>query len=156
MRCGHCKSEDVDIQHVKSCATGTVLTKPAEVQGFAKQYLDSRDFQPMATAKEVLPDSRYALRTDNGLVFYEVRTGKGKWAGFQFLDRLIGHPGDWLKTPVKGANKAAVMSLLRQDPLDSALLYSTEFTRCAACDSPLSDPESVERGMGPVCIARFV
>lgn len=158
MRCGSCKSENVTIDHVKSCfGVGSVLTKAPELGGFAKKYVDSRDFQPMATAPEPLPDSCYALQDEKGLVFYEVNTGKKgtKWEGFQFLSRLIGHPGTWLKTPVKGANKAAVMNLLRQDPLEAARLFSKTFTVCAACGSPLSDPESIERAMGPVCIARF-
>lgn len=158
MICGNCKNEHSTVQEVKDCySTGSVLTKAPEVGGFAQKYIESRDFKPMAVAEEptVIPASCYSLESDKGLLFYEVQNGKGKWKGYQFLTRLIGHPGSWLQVPVKGTEKSSVMAQIRQNPLEAARRYSTEFTCCAVCGSPLSDPESIARGMGPVCIARF-
>lgn len=153
--CGNCKAENQTVEHVRACYSGKFeQVKTMEVTGFGKKYAESRDFQPMALNDSV-PDSMYALKEPNGLYFYRVRTGKGKWEGFQFVDRLIGHPGDWLKTPVKGANRKAVLNLIGQDPKESALLFSREFTVCAVCNSPLSDPVSMELGFGPICIKRF-
>lgn len=105
--------------------------------------------------KLVVPDSYYALDTPAGLHFYKVKTGKGKWAGFQFVTRLIGHPGDFLETPVKGANRMATLKLIAIDPKEAAIRFSREYTVCAVCGSPLTDPESMERGLGPVCAERF-
>lgn len=156
--CGNCKKTDQSIEHVRECysATGTtVLT--AEATGFAKTYLEKRDFAPMAVAAQEVPDSRYALQTEDGPVFYQVRTGKKgtRWEGFQFVDRLIGHPGTFLKTPVKGANRKAVLSLLAQDPKEAAVRFSREYTICAVCGSELSDLVSIEMGLGPKCAERF-
>lgn len=159
--CGNCKAEGQTIEHIKACFTqknaGTTITAVPAVSGFAKSYKDKRDFQPMATAKADVPDSKYALADDNGPIFYEVRHGKAgsKWADFQFVDRLIGHPGDWLKVPVKGANRMATLNLIGQDPMEAAKRFSREFVVCAVCSSPLSDPISLETGFGPVCIKRF-
>lgn len=156
MICGNCKGEHSSVQEVKSCyGQGTVLTKAPEVGGFAQKYIESRDFKPMATAPEPLPESCYALEQSNGLAFYEIQNGKGKYKGSQFIVKLIGAPGDWRKITLKGTARSAVMAQIRKDPLAAAVRYSREFTCCAACNSPLSDPESVARGMGPVCITRF-
>lgn len=157
MICGNCKSNHTTVQEVKDCFAGhgTVMTKAPEVEGFAKQYIESRDFKPMATSPEPLPASSYALETANGLAFYEVQNGKGKWKGTQFLVKLIGHPGTWKKIPVKGSARSIVMAQLQEDPKAAAILFSRNFTICAVCGSPLSDPESLAAGLGPVCATRF-
>lgn len=41
------------------------------------------------------------------------------------------------------------------DPLASAIAYGKKFGRCAVCQRELSDPESVERGVGPICMERM-
>lgn len=157
--CGNCKAEGQTIEHIRGCyaskSSVAVIEKPEEsLSGFVTNYIESRDFKPMALAQGV-PDSYYALDTPAGLHFYRVKTGKGKWAGFQFVDRLIGHPGDFLHTPVKGANRKAVLNLIGQDAKASAILFSRKFTVCAVCQSPLTDPLSMEQGLGPICAKRF-
>lgn len=153
--CGNCKQEGQTVEHIKGCYAahrGTTIT--AEVGPITQQYVESRDFRPMALT---LPDSKYALLDgQGGITFYEVRTGKkGKWTGFQFLDRLVGHPGDWMRYPVKGAAKAQVLDAISVDPKAAAICFSKHFTVCAVCGSPLSDPESMAAGLGPVCATRF-
>lgn len=41
------------------------------------------------------------------------------------------------------------------DPLAAAVAYGKKFGRCAVCDRELSNPESVERGIGPICADRM-
>ena len=156
--CGNCKQTDQTVEHVKSCYAERFSTTTAdvEVKGFAKHYVESKDFRPMALAE--VPDSNYAVVGDDGVPkFYEVKHGKkgGKWENFQFVSLLVGAPGDWNKYPVKGADRKGVLALLAEDPKKFALAYSREHVRCAACNSPLSDPESLERGFGPYCAERF-
>lgn len=153
--CGSCKAEHQPISHIRECyesKRGSLAT--LEVSGFAQQYVESRDFKPMALD---VPDSKYAMNRphDGVLEFFEVRTGKGKWAGFQFLDRLIGSPGDWRKAAIKGLEKRTILEQISEDPKAAAVRYSREFTVCAVCSSPLSDPESVASGLGPICARRF-
>jgi len=158
--CGNCKSEGQTIEHIRGCyaskgTTVSVIEHPEDtLSGFVTNYVESRDYVPMALAGSV-PDSYYALDTPAGLHFYRVKTGKGKWAGFQFVDRLIGHPGDFLRTPVRGANRKAVLNLIGQDAEGAAVLFSRKFQVCAVCQSPLTDPLSLERGLGPICAERF-
>lgn len=113
-----------------------------------------------------LPPCKYAVDADNGAkVYVEVVERKG---GRRYLNRLLGAPGDWQRIfmgakdvthwaakvraatyvdPVGGAHHAG--------PKAAAIRFSREFKCCSACGSPLSDPESEARGMGPICAAKF-
>jgi Family of unknown function (DUF6011) len=42
-----------------------------------------------------------------------------------------------------------------RDPLAAAVKHGHETGLCAICSRPLSDPESVTRGIGPICAKRF-
>jgi hypothetical protein len=42
-----------------------------------------------------------------------------------------------------------------KDPKAAAIAYGKEFGVCSVCGRELSDPESVERGIGPICADRF-
>jgi hypothetical protein len=156
--CGNCHKTDQSVEHVRECYKqrfATLEAAPIEPSGFVKAYAQ-KAYTPMALAP-VVPDSYYALRTENGIVFYRVRTGKkdDKWKGFQFVDRLVGHPGDWAKYPVMKGERHKVLNAIGADPLAAAKLYGEEHKVCAVCSSPLSDPESLAAGIGPICAKRF-
>lgn len=152
--CGSCKQEGQTVEHVRECyAAKRSSVATMEVSGLAKQYVESRDFKPMALT---VPDSKYAIEEVSGAItFYEVRTGTKKWSHMQFVDRLVGAPGDWQKYPVKGEAKRRVMETIDTDPKAAAIAFSKHFTVCAVCGSPLSDPESMAAGLGPICAKRF-
>ena len=157
--CGSCKQPGMSVEHVRECyAQRYSNVATAELTGLAKTYVESRDFRPMAIREEApeVPDSKYALYDGNGqIIFFEVRTGRGRWAHMQFVDQLIGHPGDWKKIPVKGAKKRSVLLDLYADPKGAATRFGQHFTVCGVCGSPLSDPESMAAGIGPICAKRF-
>ncbi len=146
--CGKCGSTHGSVYEVRHCY-GKVTPAPSS--------------KPMAlvTVPTKVPESKYALANlpghSNDLTFFEVQYGKKntKWDGFQFVNRLVGAPGDFRKFPVKGAAKAIVLSKIADDPKAAAKTFSQEFTVCAACGAPLTDDESRAQGFGPVCITRF-
>jgi hypothetical protein len=41
------------------------------------------------------------------------------------------------------------------DPEQAAIAYGKKFGSCAICSRELSDPVSIERGIGPICYGRF-
>ena len=41
------------------------------------------------------------------------------------------------------------------DPKSAAIAHGKRFGKCSVCARDLSDPESVERGIGPVCADRY-
>lgn len=140
--CGNCKTEGQTIDHIKACY--------ANKGGVAVME------KPMALEIPTVPESKYALYDDQGkIIFYEVKTGKGKWSHMQFVDRLVGHPGDWMRYPVKGKAKADVLLDLDTNPKAAAVRFGKHFTICACCGAPLSDPDSIAAGVGPVCATRF-
>lgn len=138
--CGNCKTEGQSIEHIRSC------------------HAQSRGSVATAIRKSItdIPASFYALPHPDGTKFFEVRVGKkGKWEGFRFVDHLIGAPGDWRRIPQRGSGRIAILEYIANDPKEFALRFSREFTICAACGAPLSDPESVARGFGPICAEKF-
>lgn len=73
--------------------------------------------------------------------------------GGAYLGKVLG--GRFL--PVRECTddiKARVLEAMA-DPLASAVAYGKKFGRCAVCARELSDPESIERGIGPVCAERM-
>jgi hypothetical protein len=52
------------------------------------------------------------------------------------------------------ALQAGVVAALA-DPMAAAIAYGKKFGKCAVCHRELSDPESIERGIGPVCATRM-
>lgn len=148
--CGSCKASGVTVEHVRNCYMSVAtLDKPMALSEPVKEYISYR-------AVGTVPDSKYALQgIDGSIVFYEVKTGKGKWAHVQFVSRLVGHPGDFMKYPVRGNEKARVLSIIAADPHAAAVIFGKHFTVCAVCSSPLTDPDSRAMGIGPICQKRF-
>jgi hypothetical protein len=141
--CGNCKQQGQSVEHIRGC----YAAKSSSVA-----VLD----RPMALEIPTVPDSKYALYDGQGnITFFEVKTGKGKWAHMQFVSRLVGHPGDFMRYPVKGEAKGMVLRDIDMNPKAAAVRFGKHFTVCAACGSPLSDPDSIAAGVGPVCATRF-
>lgn len=54
-------------------------------------------------------------------------------------------------TPEMGNDVLRVMA----DPVAAAIAHGKEFGVCSCCNRALTDPESVARGIGPVCFANY-
>lgn len=115
-----------------------------------------------------IPASRYAVKSRDGdWEFYQVdKPTKGRWEGYTFLSQLFGSPGDFNKRKIPVREAASVYDAIRsatyQDgsktltgPEAAAVAFSREHGVCAACLAPLTDPESIARGLGPICAGRF-
>jgi hypothetical protein len=70
-----------------------------------------------------------------------------------YLGRVM--RGEFLPTrECDDGTKAKVLEALA-DPLASAVAYGKKFGRCSVCMRELSDEDSIERGIGPVCAERM-
>lgn len=109
--------------------------------------------QAPATPLPDVPDGKYAVTADAGHTsFYQIRKPtEGKWAGYTFVDLLIGSPVDWRHQPVKGAQKATILAKIAADPREALARYGREFKQCGACDAPLSHDRSKKAGYGQRC-----
>ena len=54
-----------------------------------------------------------------------------------------------------GAEQAQAVADAMSDPLAAAVAYGKQTGRCCCCGRELTDPVSVERGIGPICEANF-
>jgi len=49
----------------------------------------------------------------------------------------------------------AILEELEANPLEAAKKYGRESGRCCSCGRDLTDPASIENGIGPICIQKF-
>lgn len=103
------------------------------------------------------PAAKYALPcdpadADSDIVFLEVVRRKN---GGVFVNKLLGAPGDWHRAWLTPAQQLDWAKRITEDPTKHATTYCVKFTRCAACDSPLSNAQSIAEAMGPVCRKKF-
>lgn len=102
----------------------------------------------------------YAVRNSTGewtfLVFDAVEDGK--WAGWTFVQQQVGGRGKPVgrQRPSKTYEGpwAALVEAVLDDPKEAMAAYGRELGICGACMSPLTNAESRERGLGPVCAAK--
>lgn len=108
------------------------------------------------TTSGALPDvpaGRYAVEEDGVLKFWRVdRPEQGRWAGYTFLK--IQASDDWY--PVRDrARVAKIVGEIANDPQAASARYGHEIGACGICGRTLTDPESIERGIGPVCAGKL-
>jgi len=104
-----------------------------------------------------VPAGRYGIHTKddaaNKLAFYVVdRPEEGKWAGKVFVSMLISDN----KQRLPFAIQAAVLRKIAAVGAETAsATYGWEFKRCGVCGRGLTNDDSRERGIGPVCAAKM-
>lgn len=62
------------------------------------------------------------------------------------------------KAAAAGTTPLAVLALIEEfeaDPLAAAKKYGKESGRCCSCGRDLTDPVSIENGIGPICATKF-
>lgn len=74
-------------------------------------------------------------------------------AGGAYLGKIAG--GKFVKGFECDTPTAAEVVAVATDPEAAAVAYGKRFGRCACCGAELSNPESVARGIGPICAGRF-
>jgi len=104
--------------------------------------------------KTVVPEGRYALRDDDGVVrFYKVdRPTEGRWAGRVFVKQQASDD----TYPVRGHAAQTVLSLIEKAGINESLtLYGMELGHCGHCGRTLTDEASRARGIGPICLEKL-
>lgn len=74
-------------------------------------------------------------------------------SGEQYLGKVAG--GKFLRSRDCSDAQVAEIQALAADPLAAAVAHGKRYGSCAVCSRELSDPVSVERGIGPICAGRF-
>lgn len=113
---------------------------------FRARYVD-----PELEAK--VPDGRYAITVDGVTRFFRVRkVTKGQYAGRTFVDRQAGDE----EFPVRfSGERTKILIAIAKDVKASAIRYGRELGVCSQCGRTLTNPDSIEAGIGPVCLSRL-
>lgn len=99
---------------------------------------------------------RYALLVDGVWKFYQVsKPDKGRWEGYTFIKMLVGSPGDYKEVQMRAEERSKILQRINRDVQQAMLDYGLHSGVCGKCSSPLTDPQSLERGIGPVCAKKM-
>jgi len=61
----------------------------------------------------------------------------------------------WQRPMVDLGDLTTKLLAIDQDPERAAVLYGKASGNCSICGRDLTDPESIERGIGPICAAKY-
>ncbi|UJQ86570.1 hypothetical protein SEA_PENGUINLOVER67_48 [Mycobacterium phage PenguinLover67] len=105
---------------------------------------------------EIVPAGRYAIETEdgatNGLAFYKVdRPEEGKWAGRVFVKLMV---SDEEQRMSWAATKSILAKIAEVGAAEASARYGHEIGECGVCGRTLTNDESRERGIGPICAAK--
>lgn len=100
-----------------------------------------------------IPHARYAVEENGKWMFYLVdKPAKtSRWAGWTFLKVQAGDENWRIKTPLR---RAAVYRLILADVNKAFTNYGLQIGKCGICGKALTVPESIQRGIGPVCLSK--
>jgi hypothetical protein len=109
-----------------------------------------------AYALDSAPDAAGKTHT----VFWLIdRPLEGKWAGWTFVKVQQGPNAGRFSTirpdNLATAAAATVLGRIAANPLDAARRYGIELGMCAVCGQALTNEESRQFGIGPICRQRF-
>lgn len=85
-------------------------------------------------------------------------TGRNKGAIYvTSSDEYLGKIADGTFTASRDCTPAQQAEIVAMcaDPLAAAVAYGRETGQCACCGRELTDPESIERGIGPICAEKY-
>jgi hypothetical protein len=90
---------------------------------------------------------------DDVLKFYHVdKPTEGKWAGYTFLNVRASDE----MYPIKNTeHKKSIMAEIAKDPKEASMCYGRELGHCGICGRTLTDEDSRECGIGPICAVKY-
>jgi hypothetical protein len=151
--------------------TGTArgVLNCARVELLREQPVSAGAGQPEGLDLRQLPSGRYALEAADGTQLRLAidnlsRAPEGTpWRGWVFVAQLLDHTnsnrrkaGAQGKLPqdrYQGPVEAALREILA-DPQAACYRYGAQTGRCGICDDRLTDPVSIARKVGPVCVKK--
>jgi hypothetical protein len=174
MRCGKCKESHETVNEVRNCYLGTnfpagpgpVAQAQSEIPGAATETTpdflqkspslpsvsDWGQFKALAAELPDLEKARYAVEIDGTLKFYQIdKPRDGRWAGYTFVKVQASDETYPVKNPKLNIK---ILSQILKDPAEAMLRYGKEIGRCGHCGRTLTNEESRERGIGPICYAK--
>lgn len=103
-----------------------------------------------------MPAGKYALQDDdNTWRFYQVdKPTEGRWKGYTFIKLLVGSPGNYRQVDIGAVRRHEILEIIDANAKQAMVDYGLQSGHCGRCSSPLTDPESLARGLGPICAGK--
>jgi hypothetical protein len=141
----------------KERASNHIASTKAEIASMAVNH--AVEVQPAVAAPvgiDAVPAGRYAIETSAGatneLAFYKVdRPTEGKWAGRVFVKLMVSDEEQRLS---QKQGLAILGKIAEAGAAAASARYGHEIGECGVCGRTLTNDESRERGIGPICAAK--
>lgn len=133
MKCGHCKTPDVDMAHVRTCSVA-MATPPVAKPGPATEGMYRKDGQIYKVTRAIYGSGQLYARMVTVATDYD------------------GHPVVAMRMA-----KGVVAKLTQADRMTvaEAAAFGHLYGICIRCAATLTDEESIKRGLGPVCATKI-
>lgn len=105
-----------------------------------------------------IPDGRYAVRNPRKVwVFFRVVTKEDRTNGLSYrvVQKVLGSPGDFRYVRVTADEWNLAVKEISKDPGMHSSWFGFKVGACGVCGSPLTDPESIRLGIGPICRSKY-
>ena len=138
MICGHCKTQNTSVAHVRACSqrrsepSPVATPQPAPMDDLTEKSMWQL---PNRSARIGWDIYRVFIGADSGKPYVKVRTESG-WSYVPGGVRTLREHGTRLTPEVAKA-------------------FGDVYVTCCICGRDLTNPESIEYGIGPVCRAKM-
>lgn len=161
INCAHCKGKHSSVAEVRACASGSVPAGTAQPAngGYKRTELppatgDSTLVKRIKAARDLVPSGHYAVAEMYGRAWRFFKVDKpetGQWRGYTFLKEQAG--SDYYRVK-PFPREVDVMEAIAKDPRAAAIDYGRQLGRCSVCNRELTNPESIDAGIGPICAGK--
>jgi hypothetical protein len=148
------------ISDIKSIVQGPSLGKQEasrwieRLKSLSKKHVAMRPERgAVPTAKSDVPAGRYAVTGEDGTTdFYRVdRPTEGRWAGYTFVKLQLSD--EFQRVPLRNT-QTILDKISAAGPEQASKRYGRELGHCGVCGRTLTNNDSIEAGIGPVCAAK--
>lgn len=149
MRCGKCGQSHEFVYQVKRCYGISAATTASHTVIAREPSKSPVELLKIAAAK--LPNVEHARYMVNSTVYQVDKPTAGKWSGYTFCKAGVGRHAQKMTF----AQQLRALEAIAADPAKAFISYGKQFGVCGVCGRELTNPESIERGIGPVCWGRI-
>lgn len=140
--CGHCGQRHESIQAVRECSIGN----PAIV---VEPTTDAAPEGAIVSTNGPEPLSPGFYQTDSDHIYKVVNSQKGHLYAMLMVGTQSGHTWEYAPGVVKNLQPIHRMTL------EDAKQFGRVSGNCMVCGRELTNPESIEAGIGPVCAGKW-